>query len=107
MKREVALFDGMFDVCSYEGFSFDEICARYVRRGVRGRILGPELTDKFSEWLLVGCDILELPRDRGVAGVTGGEGALNGMPVRKGDRLVFVNETRLTLTGSAEVIVCY
>ena len=98
--------DGMFDVYSYEGLSFDEICARYVRRGVRGRILGPELTDKFSEWLLAGRDVLELPRDRGVAVVTGGEGALNGMAVRKGDRLAFANETRLAFTGSAEVVVC-
>ena len=107
-------FDGMFDVYAYEGRSCDEICARYVRRGgssvssggnVR-RLLGPELTDKFSEWLLASGATLRLPRDRGVAVVTAGAGTLNGVAVEKGDRLVFADEASLTLAGAAEVVVC-
>ena len=107
-------FEGMFDVYAYEGLAFDEICARYVRRGGAApqspsgprQILGPELTDKFSEWLLKSGDELRLPRDRGVAVVTEGEGTLNGVAVARGDRLVFAGETRLALVGTAEVVVC-
>ena len=127
-------FEGMFDVYAYEGLTLDEICSRYVRRAASPRgatetgpsahatsfparlapqsqakprqILGPELTDKFSEWLLKPGDELALPRDRGVAVVTEGEGSLNGVAVRKGDRLVFADEHELKLTGQAEVVVC-
>lgn len=114
-------FEGMFDVYAYEGLTFDEICARYVRRGEAApypgrlapqsptgprQILGPDLTDKFSEWLLKDGESLALPRDRGVAVVTEGVGDLNGVAVRKGDRLVFADERELKLTGKAEVVVC-
>ena len=107
-------FEGMFDVYAYEGLSYEEICARYVKRGSSSassggnvrRILGPELTDKFSEWLLASGATLQLPRDRGVAVVTAGAGALNGVAVEKGDRLVFAGEESLTLAGAAEVVVC-
>jgi len=98
--------EGMFDVYAYEGLSLDELCARYVRRGVSGRILGPDLTDKFSMWRLTGNQSLDLPRDRGVAIVTSCSGSLNGLPVRIGDRLVFAEERQLQLTGPAELIVC-
>ena len=99
-------FEGMFDVYTYEGLSYEEICRRYVRRGVGGRILGPELTDKFAMWLLKNGDRLELPRSRGVAVVTAGSGTLNGHPVTRGDRLVFAGETVLEAKGNTEVIVC-
>ena len=42
----------------------------------------------------------------GVAVVTEGAGDLNGVAVRKGDRLVFADERELKLTGKAEVVVC-
>ena len=115
------VFEGMFDVYAYEGLTFDEICARYVRRGEAApypgrlapqspaeprQILGPDLTDKFSEWLLKDGESLALPRDRGVAVVTEGVGDLNGVAVRKGDRLVFADERELKLTGKAEVVIC-
>ena len=99
-------FDGMFDVYTYEGLSYEEVSRRYVRRGVGGRILGPDLTDKFSMWLLKGGDRLELPRERGVAVVTAGSGTLNGQPVARGDRLVFVGETVFEVSGKTEVIIC-
>ena len=99
-------FEDMFDVYAYEGLSYEEVARRYVRRGVRGRILGPELTDKFAMWLVRDGDRLELPRDRGVAVVTAGSGMLNGQPVARGDRLVFADENALEVKGSTEVIVC-
>jgi len=99
--------DDMFDVYSYEGMSYGELCARYVRRGVSGRILGSDLTDKFEMWLLKGGDSLAPSRQRGVAVVTGGSGSLNGVAVAKGDRLVFSDEKTLSLSGSAEVVSCF
>lgn len=99
-------WEGMFDVYAYEGLSDGEIRARYVRRGVGGRILGPDLTDKFSMGLLKGGDRMALPRDRGVAVVTAGAGELNGLPVARGDRLVFADERELALAGAAESVVC-
>ena len=99
-------FEDMFDVYDYTGRTYEEICARYVRRGVGGRILGPDLTDKFSMWLVRNGEALALPRDRGVAVVTAGKGVLNGTAIGKGDRLVFADERDLHLTGDAEVVVC-
>ena len=103
--------DGMFDVYCYDGLTYEEVCARYVRRGTAARpalsrILGPDLTDKFSMWLLKDGATLAPGRDRGVAVVTCGAGTLNGVAVAKGDRLVFAEETALTLVGSAEAVVC-
>ena len=91
-----------------------ETCARYVRRagGPQERvppvtqILGPELTDKFSMWRVAGGGILSLPRDRAVAVVTEGTGEVNGLAVKKGDRLIVAGERQLAVTGAATLVVC-
>ena len=95
----------MFDVYDYRTVAQDEIERRYVRRGASGCIVGSDLTDKFSMWRVRG-DVLEPSRSRGVAVVLDGEGGINGIAVRKGDRLVFADEPELSFTGSAEVVVC-
>ena len=106
-------FEGMLDVYDYTGRTFDEVCARYVRRGVRGaaaastfRILGPDLTDKFEMWRLTAGAALELGGAGAVAVVTAGAGAINGQPVAMGDRLVIRGESAALVTGSVEAIVC-
>ena len=107
-------WEKMFEVYEYEGRSFEETCARYVRRagGSQERvhpvtqILGPELTDKFSMWCVTNGGILSLPRDRAVAVVTEGAGEVNGLAVKKGDRLVVAGERQLAVTGAATLIVC-
>ena len=103
-------FAGMHDVYAYDGLDFDEVCRRYVRRGgaVTGceRVLGPELTDKFAMWRLgPGVSPLKLARPQGVVVVTDGEGAVNGVPAKVGDRLVFADETELTIKGGCTVVV--
>lgn len=98
--------EGMFDVYAYDGMTCEDVCSRYVRRGVGGRILGPELTDKFSMWRLADGESVSPTRECGVAVVTGGNGTLNGVAVHKGDRLVFAGERKLKLDGNAEVVVC-
>ena len=105
--------EGMLDVYAYEGVDYDELCRRYVRRGDGApsaaqprRILGPELTDKFSMWLLQSGTTLSLSGAGAVAVVTSGEGAVGDCPVRRGDRLVIRGESSLTVTGTAEAVVC-
>ena len=70
------------------------------------QILGPELTDKFSMWRVAGGGILSLPRDRAVVVVTEGAGEVNGLAVKKGERLVVAGERQLAVTGAATLIVC-
>lgn len=104
-------FEEMFNVYKYRGYDFEELCAKYVKRNIGAsggveRIVGPELTEKFSEYIIAGGGELELPRSSGVAVVTSGEGVVNGVAVRKGERLVFADEQRLTVAGETELIVC-
>ena len=93
-------FERMHDVYVYDGVSYEDLCAKYVRRGGASaagatRILGPELTDKFEMWRLSGDARLELGGAGTVAVVTDGAGTLNGVPVAKGDRLVVSGEDEL------------
>ena len=126
-------WEKMFDVYEYEGRTFEETCARYVRRAggsqlvataagaincappevdaqqrvppVR-QILGPELTDKFAMWRVTDGGRVALPRDRAVAVVTDGAGEVNGLAVKKGDRLVIAGERQLAVSGTATLVVC-
>ena len=114
-------WEKMFEVYEYEGLTYEEVCARYVRRAAETaaphadaqervppvkQILGPELTDKFAMWRVAVGGILSLPRDRAVAVVTEGEGEVNGLAVKKGDRLIIAGERQLAVTGAATLVVC-
>ena len=106
-------FEGMLDVYGYDGLSFEETCAKYVRRGAdipvsepAARILGPDMTDKFEMWRLAGGGVLPMDRKNAVVVVTGGEGLLSGSPVRKGDRVLVSGEQSLSLSGTAVAVVC-
>jgi len=105
-------FAGMHDVYTYEDLDDDEICRRYVRRGGAvsncERVLGPELTDRFSMWRLgSGAAPLALGRPQGVVVVTEGEGRVNGVSVKAGDRLVFAGERELSLDGDCTAVVSF
>ena len=124
-------WEKMFEVYEYEGLTYEEVCARYVKRAVGGsrccaiaaetaaphtdaqervppvmQILGPELTDKFEMWRVAGGGMLSLPRDRAVAVVTEGAGEVDGLAVKKGDRLLVFDERRLDVSGSATLVAC-
>ena len=123
-------WEKMFEVYEYEGLTYEEVCARYVRWAGGSRscataaetaaphadaqervppvkqILGPELTDKFEMWRVAGGGMLSLPRDRAVAVVTEGAGEVNGLAVKKGDRLVVSGERQLVVSGSATLVAC-
>ena len=114
-------WEKMFEVYEYEGRSYEETCARYVKKCSQTpnvqksqlftnenveQILGLELTDKFSMWRVTDGGRVALPRDRAVAVVTEGAGEVNGLAVKKGDRLVVADERQLAVTGAATLVVC-
>jgi len=139
-------WEKMFEVYEYEGRTFEETCARYVRRAggsqlaatasgaincappelaITGaincappvsdaqervppvtQILGPELTDKFEMWRVTNGGRVALQRDRSVAVVTDGAGEVNGLAVKKGDRLVIADERQLAVSGGVTLVVC-
>ncbi len=116
-------WEKMFDVYEYNAFEYDDICRRYVRRGLSHKerkdikdeasrtlretpcICGPEFTDKFSMWRMEGQGHLELPRTACVI-ATDGTGAVNGRPVKKGDRLLVADERILETDGNAVLVIC-
>ena len=126
-------WEAMFDVYEYGGATFEEVCARYVKRAVGAggarssataaetaapymdahervphvtKILGSELTDKFEMCRVTGGGRITLPRDRSVAVVTDGAGTLNGYAVAKGDRILIAEERQIEVTGGVTLIVC-
>ena len=100
-------WDRMFDVYEYNGRTFDETCAKYVRRKCADtQICGPEFTDKFEMWRLTGGGSLDLSGASAVVVVTDGAGTLNGLAVQHGDRLVGSAETHLRAEGNLSAIVC-
>ncbi len=126
-------WEKMFEVYEYEGRTFEETCAKYVRRAGGSQlaataagaincappvsdaqervppvtqILGPELTDKFEMWRVTNGGRVALQRDRSVAVVTDGVGEVNGLAVKKGDRLVIADERQLAVSGGVTLVVC-
>jgi mannose-6-phosphate isomerase len=102
-------WEKMFDVYEYEGRTFEETCAKYVRKPSASagavQICGPEFTDKFSMWRMEGRSRLDLPRAACVI-ATDGSGALNGLAVDKGDRLLVADESVLETEGDVTLVVC-
>ena len=66
-----------------------------------------QLTDKFELWQVAGGESLSLDGAGAVAVVVGGEGAVNGLAVRRGDRLVVSGEQDVACTGTCRLVVCY
>ena len=114
-------WEKMFDVYEYEGRTFDGTCERYVRKCSQipierksqlsknanaVRVCGPEFTEKFSMWRVRGGGVVSLPRDRAVAVVTDGGGMVNGIDVKKGDRLLVADEESVGTSGEVALIVC-
>jgi hypothetical protein len=114
-------WEKMFHVYEYEGRSFEETCARYVKKCSQTsnvhksqmftnenaeQILESELTDKFEMWRVTNGGRVALQRDRSVAVVTDGAGEVNGLAVKKGDRLVIADERQLAVSGEVTLVVC-
>lgn len=69
------------------------------------QVCGPEFTGKFSMWRVVGRGRLGLARPACVV-VTDGAGAVNGLAVKRGDRLLVADERVLEAEGDATLVVC-
>ena len=57
-------------------------------------------------WRVAGGGRLALARPSGVAVVADGAGEVNGLAVRKGDRLLLAGERALAATGDVALVVC-
>ena len=105
-------WERMFDVYEYEDLDYEEVCRRYVRRGGERKdhkafcVCGPELTDKFGMWRVLSGARVALPRENSVVVVTEGEGAVNGVGVKKGDRLLVCGEKNVEAHGDVALVVC-
>ena len=105
-------WEKMFDVYEYEDLEYEEVCRRYVRKSEPQfapavvQICGPEFTEKFSMWRICGEGRVSLPRNRAVAVVTGGGGLVNGINVKKGDRLLVADEESIETSGDVALIAC-
>ena len=108
-------WEKMFDVYEYEGLDYEEVCRRYVRRGFSRKerkdhkafcVCGPEFTDKFGMWRVLGGGGIAFPRDRSVAVVTDGAGSVNGVDVKKGDRLLVCGAENVEAHGDVALVVC-
>ncbi len=156
-------WERMFDVYEYEGLTYEETCARYVRKCSQSfandncpqsfanphcsqitnvntnlcasvplceqnnpvnpvpknlcasvsrceqtsRICGPEFTDKFEMWRLTSGGNVALGGNPAVIVVTEGDGSLNGLPAKRGDRIVASGESDLAATGALSCVVCF
>ena len=108
-------WERMFDVYEYEDLDYAEVCRRYVRRG-GGRkerkdhkafcVCGPELTDKFGMWRVLSGGRVVLPRESSVVVVTDGNGSVNGIDVKTGDRLLVSGEKNVEAHGDVALVVC-
>lgn len=106
-------FEKMFDVFEYNGMTREEIKERYFlnpQRLENGRdlLVGSDITDKFRlERLEVAGKASYAVSDYGILLVTEGEGTLNHIPVKKGDRLfVPASETSLKCEGQMTLLLC-
>ena len=105
--------DNMMKMFHYEGFEMSDVLKAHFQKprmcdtGVRCLVDG-ERTEKFSLYeLSEGADFCT-EITSGVIIVTEGEGVLNGISVRRGDRLLYCNERKLHLSSNThcKAILC-
>ncbi len=106
-------YEKMFDVYDYTGYALEELKERFcpkqkvIADGI-DEILGADLTDKFRMLRLCSGAVWQQAAPYRVAIVTDGEGQINGLPVKKGDRLFIYEEQAVNVNGndSFEIILC-
>ena len=104
--------DNMMKMFSYDGYTEQEILARHRMSGAEcgavRKLVGKDRTDKFSMIELSGNVSVSLDYPAGVIIVTDGEGTLNGVPVKAGDRLFYCEESKLSLCAKdfCKAVIC-
>ena len=106
-------YEKMFDVYDYTGYSLEEIKKKYCPQKTKMsyglyRILGENLTDKFSMYMLKNKAKLDTDVKYRIGIVESGIGTICGVEVRKGDRLLICDENDIVAAGdnSFSVIIC-
>ncbi len=66
------------------------------------QILGEDITEKFSIHLLKQHCSYNLKNKYAVAIFTSGNGHINGIPAKKGDRFIIKSESELLISGSED-----
>ena len=104
----------MFELYDYTGFSHDEIRRRFMPEQIKissniYEILGRKLTNKFSMYKLISQGEFVPDKKYVIAIVCNGEGKLCNIQVKKGDRLLIVDEHSITFYGDSmfEIIICF
>ena len=106
-------FEKMFDVYDYTGYAFEEFKKKYCPEKKKigenlYEILGEDLTDKFSMYLLIHNGELTTDKKYRIAIITGGKGTVDGLEVQKGDRVFIKDEKTVNITGDNEfeAVIC-
>ena len=105
--------DNMMKMFHYRGEALESILAKHrlkLRQEENGvaRLVDREQTDKFSLSLLSFNASVVPDHPCGVIVIVAGEGELNGIPVKAGDRLYYIKEEILTLQskGDCKAVLC-
>ena len=106
-------FEKMFDVYDYTGYAFEEFKKKYCPEKKKigenlYEILGEDLTDKFSMYLLIHNGELTTDKKYRIAIITSGKGTVDGLEVQKGDRVFIKDEKTVNITGDNEfeAVIC-
>lgn len=103
-------FEKMFDVFDYTGYALSEIKDKYFRKpqkisdGVY-EILGADLTDKFSMYLLCGSTDFVINKPFAVGIVIQGSAKINNIEAESGNRLL-ISDKNLSVRGNANILIC-
>ena len=105
-------FENMLKMFDYNGMGIDEIKKSYshepkmIRQNVF-EIIGKSTTDKFSIYLICGEGEYTPQNKNGVVIITKGSGSINGIKVKKGDRMFFNEGDTISTIGNLNAVVCF
>ena len=104
-------FDNMLKMFDYNGKSLDKIKEQYtyspqeLHKNVY-ELIGKKVTDKFSIYIIDGEGKIIPPKQNGTIIITDGKGYINGIEVKKGERLFFNSDDEITAAGNLKAIIC-
>lgn len=104
-------FDNMLKMFDYNGKSLDKIKELYthspqeIQKNVY-EIIGKKVTDKFSIHVIEGGGKITPMNKNGTVIITDGKGFINGMEVKKGERLFFNSDDEIIAKGNLKAVIC-
>lgn len=104
-------FENMLKMFDYTGRSIEKTKEKYtyypkrIDNGVY-EIIGKNATDKFSIHMLENGGKFTPPRKNGTIIITSGAGKINGIDVKKGDRMFFNSDDQIEVSVNLKAVVC-